>query len=94
MADAETFPKLFGLMGKHTRFYPHYEKRHPYVQEMIDKHEQYHHEVDLYDEIGAYTEELKNIAEKLQGLDPNDPGVKALKDLQDEIKSRLGSECP
>ncbi len=89
-ADAETYPKLFGLLGKHTRFYPHYTSRHPCVREMIDKHEQYHHEVDLNDETGAYKDELKNIEDKLKGLDPCDPCAKALKELQNEVKKRLG----
>lgn len=66
--------------------------KHP-VQEMINKHEQFHYENGTNDEDGAYKEELKNIAEKLKGLRPDDPGVEELKKLEKEVRKRLGKEC-
>nr|MDU9044451.1 RHS repeat-associated core domain-containing protein [Candidatus Electrothrix aestuarii] len=91
-ADAETYKKMFGILGRETRFYPHYETRHPCVREMIDKHEQYHHEKGISDEEGAYKEELKNIEGKLKELDESCECAKALRELQDEVKKRLGIE--
>jgi RHS repeat-associated protein len=88
-AYAETFGRFGTPWFRHTRFYPIYDKQHPYVREMIDKHEQYHHEKGLCDERGAYKEELKNIDEKLKSLSPDDHGRRALENLRKFVEEQL-----
>ncbi len=59
-----------GFGKKTTTFYPLYQESNNFEKAIIDRHEQFHQEHGLTDEIGAYSDELKYIDELLEKWNP------------------------